>query len=196
VTRAHVARQALGHHGDVLLAYEMNGLPLGREHGAPLRAVVPGFLGVRSAKWVTDVVTAAEPIETEWQTGFSYRAFPPNLAELPEDLSPYPPVQELPVQSAMVAPVDGEQVWPPPPPPPTSWPGARRAAPRGTPRVTPRPGAGGGGGGDHLGPGPEGLRVGGRRPQDRPGRRLRRRCATLGPRASGGARRRCGRRLA
>ena len=34
-------------------------------------------------------VTAAEPIETEWQTGFSYRAFPPNLSEQPDDLSPY-----------------------------------------------------------------------------------------------------------
>lgn len=81
-------RKALGHRGDVLLAYEMNGEPLAREHGAPLRVVVPGYLGVRSAKWVDSIVTASEPIETEWQTGFSYRAFPPNLTEQPEDLSP------------------------------------------------------------------------------------------------------------
>ena len=103
-------RKAMGHRGDVLLAYEMNGKPLSREHGAPIRVVVPGYLGVRSAKWVTEVVTAPEPFESEWQTGFSYRAFPPNLAELPEDLSPYPPVQELPVQSAMVAPQDGDTI--------------------------------------------------------------------------------------
>lgn len=81
-------RKALGHRGDVLLAYEMNGEPLAREHGAPVRVVVPGYLGVRSAKWVDSIVTSLEPIETEWQTGFSYRAFPPNLTEQPEDLSP------------------------------------------------------------------------------------------------------------
>lgn len=103
-------RKALGHRGDVLLAYEMNGEPLAREHGAPLRVVVPGYLGVRSAKWVDSIVTASEPIETEWQTGFSYRAFPPNLTEQPEDLSPYPPVQELPVQSALLLPADGDTV--------------------------------------------------------------------------------------
>jgi sulfite oxidase len=103
-------RKALAHRGDVLLAYEMNGQPLAREHGAPVRVVVPGYLGVRSAKWVDSIVAAAEPIETEWQTGFSYRAFPPNLEELPDDLSPYPPVQELPVQSAMLLPADGDEI--------------------------------------------------------------------------------------
>ena len=50
----------------------MNGEPLAREHGAPIRVVVPGYLGVRSAKWVTEVVAASEPFESEWQTGFSY----------------------------------------------------------------------------------------------------------------------------
>jgi len=88
----------------------MNGEPLAREHGAPVRVVVPGYLGVRSAKWVDSIVSASEPIETEWQTGFSYRAFPPNLTEQPEDLSPYPPVQELPVQSALLQPADGDTV--------------------------------------------------------------------------------------
>jgi sulfite oxidase len=38
--------------GDVLLAYEMNGRPLERDHGAPLRALVPGIAGARSVKWL------------------------------------------------------------------------------------------------------------------------------------------------
>ena len=46
---------------DVLVAWAMNGEPLRREHGAPLRAVVPGYAGVRSAKWLTTIRVQAEP---------------------------------------------------------------------------------------------------------------------------------------
>lgn len=34
-------------YGDVLLAYEMNGEPIPRDHGYPIRAVVPGVVGAR-----------------------------------------------------------------------------------------------------------------------------------------------------
>ena len=37
---------------DVLLADTMNGDPLPREHGGPLRLIVPGFYGVAQVKWV------------------------------------------------------------------------------------------------------------------------------------------------
>jgi sulfite oxidase len=33
---------------EVLLAWEMNGQPLAAVHGAPLRAIVPGYIGARS----------------------------------------------------------------------------------------------------------------------------------------------------
>ena len=45
--------KALDPHGDVLLAYEMNGAPLPPDHGFPVRVVVPGVAGCRSVKWVS-----------------------------------------------------------------------------------------------------------------------------------------------
>ena len=40
--------KALNPYGDVVLAYEMNGSALPRDHGYPLRLVVLGVVGVRN----------------------------------------------------------------------------------------------------------------------------------------------------
>lgn len=42
-------------HPDTLLAYNMNGVPLTRNHGFPLRLVVPRWYGMASVKWLTDI---------------------------------------------------------------------------------------------------------------------------------------------
>lgn len=42
-------RKALDKYGDVLLAYEMNGVDIPKVHGFPIRAVIPGHVGVRFA---------------------------------------------------------------------------------------------------------------------------------------------------
>jgi DMSO/TMAO reductase YedYZ molybdopterin-dependent catalytic subunit len=41
--------------GEVLIAHALNGAALGRRHGAPARAVVPGAYGEASAKWLTRI---------------------------------------------------------------------------------------------------------------------------------------------
>ena len=40
---------------EVLLVWAMNGKPLEPVHGAPLRVVVPGYIGARSVKWLEHI---------------------------------------------------------------------------------------------------------------------------------------------
>ena len=70
---------------DVLLAYEMNGEPLPPDHGAPVRVVVPGWIGVASIKWVGSIEVADHPLVSAWNTtqyrmtGPTYRPDEPPL---------------------------------------------------------------------------------------------------------------------
>jgi sulfite oxidase len=53
---------------DVLLAFELNGLPLPTTHGYPVRTIVPGWIGARSVKWLGRITAAAEPSSNYFQT--------------------------------------------------------------------------------------------------------------------------------
>lgn len=44
--------KAMDPRGDVILAYEMNGETLPRDHGFPVRVIAPGIVGARSVKWL------------------------------------------------------------------------------------------------------------------------------------------------
>lgn len=37
---------------DIILAYEMNEQPIPRDHGFPIRVIVPGVVGARNVKWL------------------------------------------------------------------------------------------------------------------------------------------------
>src|SRR3954454_3777489 len=52
---------------EVLLAWGMNGQPLQPVHGAPLRVVVPGYIGARSVKWLERIEVRAKPWEGYYQ---------------------------------------------------------------------------------------------------------------------------------
>jgi DMSO/TMAO reductase YedYZ molybdopterin-dependent catalytic subunit len=40
---------------DPILAWALNGQPLTRDHGAPLRVIMPGWYGVANVKWVSEI---------------------------------------------------------------------------------------------------------------------------------------------
>jgi sulfane dehydrogenase subunit SoxC len=46
--------------GGLLLAYEINGEPLTRAHGFPVRLVIPGYYGTNSVKWLRRLELTAE----------------------------------------------------------------------------------------------------------------------------------------
>jgi sulfite oxidase len=56
---------------EVLLAWAMNGEPLAPVHGAPLRVIVPGYIGARSVKWLERIELRSEP----WAGYFQHVAY-------------------------------------------------------------------------------------------------------------------------
>ena len=61
--------------GEVLLAYEMNGVPLPPQHGFPLRLVVPGWYGMTNVKWLARIDVLDRTFDGYQQvTGYRMRA--------------------------------------------------------------------------------------------------------------------------
>ncbi|CAI0643702.1 unnamed protein product [Colletotrichum noveboracense] len=89
---------ALDPRGDVLLAYSMNGKPLPRDHGYPLRALVPGHVAARSVKWLSHITVSDEESHSQWQRK-DYKCFGPN--ETKPDWDSAAPIQEMPITSAI-----------------------------------------------------------------------------------------------
>ena len=61
---------------DVMLAYEMDGGPLSRPHGAPLRLVIPEMYGYKNVKWVNRIELLPHPTAGFWeQHGYDVNAW-------------------------------------------------------------------------------------------------------------------------
>lgn len=94
---------------EVLLAYEMNGQELPRDHGFPLRVVVPGTIGARQVKWVGKIMPSMEESHSHWQRN-DYKVFHPGIDWHNADFTKVVAVQEYPVQSAICEPSPGATV--------------------------------------------------------------------------------------
>ena len=53
---------------DVLLAFAMNGEPLSAAHGFPLRAIVPGWYGMASVKWLQRLIVTDQAFNGYYQS--------------------------------------------------------------------------------------------------------------------------------
>jgi DMSO/TMAO reductase YedYZ molybdopterin-dependent catalytic subunit len=97
---------------NTLVATQMNGAALTKHHGFPARALVPGWIGAASCKWLTEI----KILESEFAGNFmspAYR-FPnepvtPGDAVKPEDTHP---LTALSVKSVISGPLDGASVKP------------------------------------------------------------------------------------
>jgi sulfite oxidase len=89
--------------GEVLLAWDMNGAPLLPVHGAPVRVVVPGWIGARSVKWVERITVQCEPSSHYFQS-VAYRLLPPDGTD-PRDGFSLGPVA---LNSAILSPIAGQ----------------------------------------------------------------------------------------
>ncbi|XP_049932633.1 sulfite oxidase isoform X5 [Nymphaea colorata] len=92
--------QATNPLADVLLAYEMNGEVLNRDHGYPLRVIVPGVIGARSVKWL-DCINIIEEESQGFFMQKDYKMFPPSVNWDNIVWSSRRPQMDFPVQSAI-----------------------------------------------------------------------------------------------
>jgi DMSO/TMAO reductase YedYZ molybdopterin-dependent catalytic subunit len=84
-----------------LLAYEMNGEPLPADHGFPLRAIVPGWYGMDSVKWLTRIEVLEQPFKGYFQQE-EYVAVRANGERRP--------ITRILVSSKFLRPSEGEEI--------------------------------------------------------------------------------------
>ncbi len=96
---------------EVLLAWQMNGEPLPRAHGGPVRVVVPGYVGARSVKWVTAITVQPGPSDSYCQA-HDYRVLPADAD--PESAAPGEGIalSAPPLNCDILHPTDGDRVSP------------------------------------------------------------------------------------
>lgn len=90
-----------------IICSKMNGQPLTAEHGAPLRSLVPGFIGARSVKWLSRIIVSDQPSTNR----FLAREYKLLREGTDAEIATTPPVYEMALNSAIAAAqVDGERL--------------------------------------------------------------------------------------
>ncbi len=94
-------------HPDTVIAYAMNGQPIPVPHGAPVRAIIPGWEGAYSVKWLDSLSVIDKEFEGFWvASGYRYptKRVAPGAAVDPKDTAP---LKGLVVKSLITQPAEG-----------------------------------------------------------------------------------------
>lgn len=94
---------------EVILATELNGAPLPPVHGFPLRAVVPGWIGARSVKWLGRIRLLEEPSTNYFQSR-AYRMQREVSTADPRDVSAGEALTGVPVNAVILDPAPDQVV--------------------------------------------------------------------------------------
>ncbi len=94
---------------DVLLAFGMNGAPLPAVHGGPVRALVPGFIGARSVKWLGEIEVRATPSDNYFQAE-AYRVLKEIRDADARDVTTGEALAEVPLNAVILSPAQGSRL--------------------------------------------------------------------------------------
>jgi len=94
---------------EVLLASELNGAPLPPVHGFPVRAIVPGWIGARSVKWLGRITLAEEPSMNYFQSK-AYRVQRELNPREPRDVSAGVAMSGVPLNAVILDPTPDQVV--------------------------------------------------------------------------------------
>jgi sulfite oxidase len=95
--------KAMATDAPALLASAMNGEALTVEHGYPLRAVVPGYIGARSVKWLTKITLSDRPSPNHYVA----EAYKIVTTDAKSENAAAAPIYEFPVNVAICTPAAG-----------------------------------------------------------------------------------------
>ena len=94
---------------EVLLCWEMNGKLLPKIHGAPVRALVMGYIGARSTKWLYRIKALSRPTHAPVQAK-EYLYFNQQVGKHNQRPTDGINIQEMPVSSALMAPLNKQVI--------------------------------------------------------------------------------------
>jgi nitrate reductase (NAD(P)H) len=105
----------MSRYNELLIAYRMNNDIIPPDHGFPLRAIVPGWVGGRQVKWLQRISLSNLP-SNNWYHLHDNRVFPPSTLDksdaerLHGSTDPDTELQELNVNSAIVFPRHNDEI--------------------------------------------------------------------------------------
>lgn len=100
---------------DVLLAYQMNHVPLPPDHGYPVRLMIPGYVGGRCVKWLKKIWTSDKENDSHYHI-WDNRVLPSFITEKDGEFAttmfnhPDTACNEQNLNSVIVKPAQGERI--------------------------------------------------------------------------------------